>query len=140
MREVLIVANQTAAGAPLLEEVARQMAAGPTRFTLLVPAVDTHPERGTWDEHGSWGEATRRMEEAVEKLRAIGAEVVGRVGGHDAYAAVQDMLAEKRFDTIVVSTLPSGLSRWLGMDLPRRISRLSGVPVVHVAAVPAPAG
>jgi hypothetical protein len=34
-----------------------------------------------------------------------------------------------------VSTLPNNLSKWLRVDLPRRIQRAAvGVPVVHVVA------
>ena len=38
-RRVLVVANQTACGDELLEVITTRMAAGPCRFTLLVPAT-----------------------------------------------------------------------------------------------------
>jgi hypothetical protein len=38
----------------------------------------------------------------------------------------------------VVSTLPSGSSRWLGLDLPRRLGKLTSVPVHHVVSEPRP--
>ena len=40
------------------------------------------------------------------------------------------------FDEIVVSTLPTGSSRWLGLDLPRRLEKLTSVPVRHVVSKP----
>jgi hypothetical protein len=37
---------------------------------------------------------------------------------------------------VIVSTLPTGSSRWLAIDLPRRFEKISGVPVQHVVAQP----
>ena len=45
---------------------------------------------------------------------------------------LQTVIASKQYDGIIVSTLPRPLSRWLLMDLPHRITRLSTVPVTHV--------
>jgi hypothetical protein len=38
------------------------------------------------------------------------------------------------FDEIIVSTLPAGLSRWVKKDVPRRIARLTDMPVTTVQA------
>ena len=45
-----------------------------------------------------------------------------------------DAVNLRGFDEIIVSTLPTKVSRWLGMDAPARIERKTSVPVVHVAA------
>jgi hypothetical protein len=39
-----------------------------------------------------------------------------------------------RFDEIIISTLPPGVSRWLGMDLPSRAERKFKLPVTTVTA------
>jgi hypothetical protein len=41
-----------------------------------------------------------------------------------------------KFDEIIVSTLPTGSSRWLGLDLPHRLEKLTSVPVRHVVSHP----
>ena len=41
-----------------------------------------------------------------------------------------------KFDEIIVSTLPTGSSRWLGLDLPHRLEKLTSVPVRHVVSQP----
>ena len=41
-----------------------------------------------------------------------------------------------KFDEIVVSTLPTGTSKWLQIDLPHRVERITGMPVEHVVASP----
>lgn len=141
MRKVLIVANQTASGAHLRERVRDELARGPVHFTLLVPAVaGLQDDALTWDEHRTWDEAQSRMETAAAAMRECGAEVDGRVGSHDAMAAVRDVLRETSFDEIWVSTLPAGISRWIGMDLPSRIEREAGVRVVHLPVEREPAG
>jgi hypothetical protein len=49
--------------------------------------------------------------------------------------------ADRGFDEIIVSTLPPGISFWLGRGVPQRIAREHPhVPVTHVVAEPVPAG
>ena len=50
--------------------------------------------------------------------------------------AVRSVVKGRQFDEIIVSTLPTGASRWLGIDLPRRLERLTSVSVRHVVAQP----
>jgi hypothetical protein len=38
------------------------------------------------------------------------------------------------YDTLVICTLPPGLSRWLRLDLVHQAKRKFGLPVVHVVA------
>jgi hypothetical protein len=68
-------------------------------------------------------------------MRAEGLEVEGTRGDGDPGTAVQDILnAGGVYDEVVVSTLPVHLSRWLKLDLPHRVERISGLPVRHVEA------
>jgi hypothetical protein len=53
------------------------------------------------------------------------------IGSHDPVAAVQDALNLHGFDEVIVSTLPVHLSRWLHLDLPRKVAQM-GVPVTPV--------
>jgi len=36
------------------------------------------------------------------------------------------------FDAVIVSTLPPGVSRWLGLDAPTQIRRRFGIEVIHL--------
>ena len=75
------------------------------------------------------------MQNAVERLRSAGLEVAdGKVGDPDPAAAVQDLVNFESFDEVVVSTLPGGISKWLKLDLPHRVERITGLPVSHVVA------
>ncbi len=51
--------------------------------------------------------------------------------------AVQDAWDPRRFDEVIVATLPTGVSRWLAADLPHRIERLTGARVTHIVAAAA---
>jgi hypothetical protein len=60
--------------------------------------------------------------------------VTGEVGDPSPALAVSDALERATIDEIIVSTLPSGLSRWIHQDLPHRLERRTGLPIAHVVA------
>jgi hypothetical protein len=122
---ILIVAHRTAATPKLLAEVRERAARGPCRFTLLVP-------RPFWDPDTE--EAAITLELALPVLdEAAGGHVEGVVGDTDPFTAVREALEREPFDEVIVSTLPTHVSRWLRLDLPARVRRL-GLPVTVVTA------
>jgi hypothetical protein len=134
MANVLVVANRTAESPELLEALKRRAEQGDVRFSLLVPAT---PHGVAWaaDMHSGGDEADQHMQAAVERMRAEGLNVEGgKVGDPDPVAAVQDEVNFTKYDEIVVSTLPGGISKWLKLDLPHRVERATGLPVTHVTA------
>lgn len=135
-RRVLVVANLTASSPELAERVTALAAEAPSRFLLVVPAsAEGGPGRTlTWEEHEVWHAAEGRMQRAVELLQARGADVDGRVGDGDPVTAVRDVLLSEAVDLIVVSTFPEDRSRWLVLNLPDRLARATGLPIVHVVA------
>jgi hypothetical protein len=134
MANVLVVANRTAESPELLEALKQRAAQGDVLFSLLVPAT---PHGVAWaaDMHSGGGEAEQHMENAVERMRSEGLQMAaGKVGDPDPVAAVQDEVNFTKYDEIVVSTLPGGISKWLKLDLPHRVERATGLPVTHVTA------
>jgi hypothetical protein len=120
---VLVVANVTATSAELHAALRQRAERGACRFTLLMPreGPDTH----------------ERLATALDGMRAAGLEhVSGRTGNPDPIVAAMEVWDPMQFDEIVVSTLPTGSSRWLGLDLPRRLEKLTAVPVHHVVSQP----
>lgn len=132
-RRVLVVANITATGAPLVERVQTLMREAPSRFTLLVPTGEGDRTL-MWEENEVWHQAEEQMKYAVEFYRGLGVEVDGRVGDRDPVTAVTDLLLTEPHDLIVVSTLPRRTSRWLSVSLPDRLERATHLPVVHIIA------
>lgn len=120
MRRYLVVANQTAAGPALQDAITRLRSRGACSFTLVVPA--THPrDQLAWTEGTAYGLARRRLQDALDALRATGAEVDGWVGDADPYRAISDAMLERAFDEVILSTFPQSHSRWRRMDVARRV-------------------
>ena len=123
---ILVVANRTAQSEDLLDALRAHAERRSTRFTLLVPAQAPGPE--------SREAAEATLNGALERMRAAGLEVDGRVGRSDPVSAVTDTWDPKEFDEVIVSTLPLHLSKWLKLDLPSKVAAASGLPVTHVVA------
>jgi hypothetical protein len=141
MRRYLIVANKTLLGDPLLARVRECLAAGPCQFHLVVPASHV-PGRGMWMEGRERALAAERLGIALERFRALDpeAEVDGEVGDTRPIDAIRDaMLHAGRFDEIILSTLPPGLSKWLRQDLPHRVERTFELPTSTIVAARAAA-
>jgi hypothetical protein len=120
---VLVVANVTATSDELLATLRERSERGACSFTLLMPREGPNSKE--------------RLEEALEAWRAAGLEhVSGRTGVPDPIVATMEAWDPREFDEIVVSTLPTGVSRWLGLDLPHRLEKLTSVPVLHVVSQP----
>src|SRR4051812_8680337 len=130
---VLVVANRTAESDELREALTRRAQDGEATFTLLVPAT---PHGVAWaaDMHSGEPDASAHMERALEALREAGLQVDGRVGDPDPVAAVEDAVNFGTYSEVIVSTLPTHLSKWLKLDLPHRVGRVTGLPVTHVEA------
>ena len=132
---VLVLANRTADSPRLRDALLERRDRGPIEVTLLVPAA--------WeaqDPHGGVETGRRRVRAALENLRDTGLEVRCRLGDPDPITALREAWDPDRYDEIIVSTLPSRVSRWLQIDLPRRAGKITGVPVTHVEAAGEPAG
>jgi hypothetical protein len=133
MPSYLIVANQTLSSPTLAIAVEERAAAGDASFYVVVPA--THVPHGlTWNEQEAIEAAQARLVAILDRLRSLGAVATGEVGSEDPIAAAQDALRTVEVDEIILSTLPSGISRWLGQDVPARLRRAVSVPVTVVTA------
>jgi hypothetical protein len=128
MRHYLVVANQTLKQPELTEKIRTCNDAGPCDFYLVVPATRAHgPLR--WTPADAFAVAKRRLESALERFRALGADVVGEVGDPSPVIAIGEVLRRRSFDALILSTLPVGPSQWLRGDVPARIQQLFGLPV-----------
>jgi hypothetical protein len=119
-RNVLVVANQTVGSGELRGELRDRCQQRPTAVTLLLP-------------HRRTGEAEERLRRALAELREDGLNVEGRLANPDPFLAVHEAWDPALYDEILISTLPSGGSRWLSVDLPRRIERHTGALVSIVS-------
>ena len=131
---VLVVANKTAATPALLDAVRERASRGPCTFTLLVPNTAHGLHRVVDPEDQDRSEAETTLELALPLLSdAAGRRVEGLIGDPEPLSAVQDAINLHGFDEIILSTLPTRVSRWLRLDLPHKVAGL-GLPVTTVTA------
>jgi hypothetical protein len=123
-KNVLVVANETVVGEPLLERIRERARRGPASFLIVSPQSD--PSRA------SHPEAERRLRRALTILRAEGIEVHGQVAHPDPFAAATHAVEDERVDEIIVSTFAPSRSPWLRRDLIQRLRKATDLPVEHV--------
>jgi hypothetical protein len=122
---VLVVANETVVGEPLLERIRERARRGPASFLIVSPQSDltmaAHPE------------AERRLRRVLTILRGDGIDVHGQVAHPDPFTAAAHAVQDERIDEIIVSTFPGEkTSSWLRGDLLNRLRKHTGLPVEHV--------
>lgn len=152
VRRCLLVANTTLPGSELHRLIEDRSAATPIELHVVVPCEPTpwveglvlgDPMSGFVSagpgepSAAALADAAERLDGFLRSVRSARCTATGEVGPTDPVAAVQRMLARTPVDEIIVSTLPSAISRWLRMDLPTRLRRATSLPVVHVEAVAA---
>jgi hypothetical protein len=133
MSTILVVANETLAGAKLLEVVKERVAAagGDARVVICVPRNKPRHGNIIYDDF-VFDAAKVRIDLARRFLRDQGINAVGEIGDPDPYSAAMDAIAEHSPDEVIVSTYPATVSGWLRRDLIERIEQASGLPVNHV--------
>ena len=147
VRRYLVIANQTLACPDLHELVRQRCSVGSAEFHVLVPqrrrvVLGADPLTGMMadvlleDQLRLDEQAHIDAEERLQSFRAefaeLGGSLSGEVGIGDPLAAARQVMERASFDEIMVSTLPSGVSKWLHMDLPARFRRAFSVPVISL--------
>jgi hypothetical protein len=131
---VLVVAHKTAATPALLDAIRERGARGPAAFTLLVPSSAHGLHKVIDAEDQGTNEAEEILELALPLMsEAAGSQVEGMVGDPSPMDAIHDAINIHGFDEIIISTLPTKVSKWLRLDLPSKVAGL-GLPVTTVTA------
>lgn len=152
----LIVANQTLAGDRIPTIVAERAEAGPAEFHIVVPATRSRETRQLTAVSGDplsgyavvdvvglddaiardRAEAESRLSTFAQRLDELGVAYTTEIGGPDPFNAIAQVMERASFDEVIISTLPSSVSRWLRVDLPSRVKRAYNVPVVIITTEP----
>jgi hypothetical protein len=124
-KNVLVIANETVIGEPLLDRIRQRARRGDASFLIISPQSDptqaAHPD------------AERRLRRALTMLRADGIDAHGQVAHPDPYTAATHAVEDERIDEIIVSTFAPSKSGWLRRDLVERLQKATKLPVEHVA-------
>jgi hypothetical protein len=122
---VLVIANQTLASAPLLERIRTRAKRGSASFLIIAPQGHAYAEQQ---------DAERRLRRLVGELRSEGIDAHGQIAHPDPHTAAMQTVHDERIDEIIVSTFPGQKSGWLRRDLVGRLRSDAGVPVDHVVS------
>ena len=120
---VLVVANQTVLGAPLLDKIRERAKQSPASFLIISPQGESE---------GSYESAERRLLRAVSLLRGEGLDVHGQISHPDPFSAVMQTMEDERVDELIVSTFPNERSGWLRRNLLERLRDETKLPIEHV--------
>jgi hypothetical protein len=132
-KRYLVLANQTLNDDSVIT-LLRQLGKD-GHLHLVVPAAPSTPGSDRVDDKGL-ALATYRLRHAVDTLHEHGIDAEGEVGHVDPVHAVARAFEHEPADEIIVSTLPSGISKWLDVDLPKALEHRFGVPVTVITAEP----
>jgi hypothetical protein len=127
-KNVLVLANETVVGSPLLERIRERAARGPASFLIISPQSD--PTRADHPE------AERRLRRVLAELRSDGIDAHGQVAHPDPFTAAIEAIEEERVDEVIVSTFAPSRSPWMRKNLIQRLHDETKLPVEHVVFQP----
>jgi hypothetical protein len=128
---LLVVANETVVGKPLIDAVKARAEKGPVEVHVICP--QNQPRAG-WVQYGEearWA-AENRLKATLARLSEAGIQADGAIEDPDPYTAIMDELGRADYDEIIISTHPETRSGWLRRDLIERVKQATRRPVEHV--------
>ena len=131
-RRILVVANETVGGEPLLQRVKQLASQGNTRVLVVSPALNTRLRHIASDEDPARAQARERLDRSLAELERNGVQASGEVGDGDPLQAIEDALRTFGADEIVISTHPEGRSNWLERGVVTNARERYAVPIHHV--------
>ena len=124
-RRILVIANETVGGAPLLERIRELASSGDARVLVVSPALNSPLRHLASDEDAARAAAQQRLDRN-------GLQASGQVGDGDPLQAIEDALRTFGADEIVISTHPEGRSNWLERGVVTGARERFPVPITHV--------
>lgn len=127
VRVTLVIANQTATGDELLQNLKQKAAKDPDHLFIVVVPQASGDGRAA-------GEARERLGQLLGRLREAEIIASGMIGDPDPFTATMNALQFFRVDDVVISTLPEARSGWLRANLVERVGRYAACDVEHVVS------
>jgi cbb3-type cytochrome oxidase subunit 3 len=131
-KRILVVANETVAGAALRDELQRAVEGGRANLLVVSPALNSKLRHWTSDEDKARAAAEQRLGRSIGELEKLGIPAKGEVGDADPVQAIEDALRTVGADLIVISTHPPGRSNWLEHGVVDSARERFAVPITHV--------
>ena len=133
-RRILVVANETVEGRPLLERIKQLASAseGSSRVLVVSPALNSPLRHLASDEDAARAAAKERLDRSLGALERNGVRAEGQVGDGDPLQAIEDALRTFGADEVLISTHPEGRSNWLERGVVEHARERFAVPIHHV--------
>jgi cbb3-type cytochrome oxidase subunit 3 len=131
-KRILVVANETVAGAALRDAIRRAVEGGRANVLVVSPALNSKLRHWTSDEDQARAAAEARLGRSIGELEKLGISASGEVGDADPLQAIEDALRTFGADLIVISTHPPGRSNWLEHGVVDSARERFAVPITHV--------
>jgi hypothetical protein len=132
-KRVILIANETVVALGVRERIKRLVGGKNAEVYVVAPALTkTRFQQVAGEVDEAIVEARDRLDASVRALREEGIPASGDVGESDPNLALDDALRRFPADEVVISTHPSGRSRWLEQDVVERARAEARVPVTHV--------
>jgi hypothetical protein len=128
---LLVVANETVVGKPLIDAVKARAEKGPITVHVICPQNQSSAGWVGYGEEARWA-AENRLKATVARLSEAGIQADGAIEDPDPYTAIMDELGRNDYDEIIISTHPETRSGWLRRDLVERVRQATRRPVEHV--------
>lgn len=129
---ILVVTNETAVGHTLYDAVTAAAVPTGADVTVVAPALNSRLRHWLSDEDGARRAAQQRLERCLRDLRHAGVHARGVVGDADPLRAIDDELAVRPADQLIIATHPEHRSNWLEQQLVERARAAFLVPITHV--------
>jgi hypothetical protein len=131
-RRILVIANETVGGGPLLERIRERSSGYTTQVLVVSPALNTPLRHWASDEDPARELARERLDRSLARLKQNGIEARGEIGDGDPLQAIEDALRTFGADEIIISTHPEGRSNWLERGVVTGARERFAVPIHHV--------
>jgi hypothetical protein len=131
-RRILVVANETVGGRPLLDEIQRRSEGVREQILVVVPALNSPLRHWASDEDDARAAAQERLDRSLARLAEEGIEARGEVGDGDPLQAIEDALRTFGADEVIISTHPEGRSHWLERGVVTGARERFALPITHV--------
>ena len=120
----LVVIDHTLGGTGLASAVREHaFEEGDIQVDVIVPCEQSETDT-----------AQRRLEMELQRLGAEGIAASGSVVQADPYEGISDAAGRQKYDGIIIATHPTTVSRWVHLDLPRRVERELQIPIEWIDA------
>jgi hypothetical protein len=130
-RHVLVIAERVLGGEELLRQL-RLEAGTEVEIDVLSPVMASRVHHWAGEVDHEREQAQARLEASLVWAKEQGFVAAGRVGDHDAMAAIEDELRDFGADEVIIVTQPSERKSWLASRMLDQLTTQLEVPVREI--------